>query len=242
LLGLSATVLEANVIPVPPGAHLDWEFLRFDVDRSGRVQFQGELYFDSIDETVTDMRFPLPPVNAGSIQVRTDGVPQPWRYSTELYPTVLPEYPWLRMFEWTLAPNITDLMLWVDYSHRVFARGDDLGLFYALGTGKLFPPLPDPANYASTDAHIDIVLPPEALLRQVSLDGDVLDSSSYRFSGGRLQLHLSSGDGPFLQDLLVMYRIPVPATLGLLFVGLVSLASRQVWAIEKARVARLSRG
>jgi hypothetical protein len=188
------------------------------------------------------MRFPLPPVNAGSIRVRADGVPQPWRYSAERYPTVLPEYPWLRMFEWTLAPNTTDLMLGVDYSHEVFARGDDLGLFYALGTGKLFPPLPDPSDYASTDAYIDIVLPPEALLRQVSLDEDVLDSSAYSFAGGRLRLHLSSGDGPFMRDLLVMYRIPVPATLGLLVVGLVALAGGQVGAGEKGRVARLRRG
>jgi hypothetical protein len=138
LLGVSATALEANVIPVPPGAHLGWEFLRFDVDRTGRVQFQGELYFDSIDETVTDMQFPLPPVNAGSIRVRTDGVPQPWRYSVERYPTLLPEYPWLRM--------------------------------------------------------------------------------------------------------LVMDRIPVPATLGLLVVGLVALAGGQVGPREKGRVARLRRG
>lgn len=185
--------------------------------------FSGDFTFDFIPdgscppeecEAVTAMRFPLPPVSATNVAVYQDGIPLPWTLATDLYPTILPEYPLLEMFEWSGPFPVGGAVFTVDYEHDVFRRGAEQVFFYSLGTGKYFP------TYDKiTTAILDIELPVNAGQIGVFLDDTQLDPSNYSLVGNELDITLTSEFGPFTKDLIVTYRVPSPGTVWLLSVG-----------------------
>jgi hypothetical protein len=213
--------LQANPIPVPTPASMPLEEMTVTIDAARHVSFSGDFTFDSIPTTVAEMLFPLPPVNASNVTVRQDGVSLLWSPSSDTYPTVLPEYPLLSMFEWVGPFPAGGAVFTVEYEHDLFLRGSDWVFFYSLGTGKYFP------TYDKlTTAIFEIYLPSTALLKAVLLDNTPVDPSLYTLTGSRLDLTLTSEFGPFTKDLVLVLRIPEPATLGLLSIGLLGMLGR----------------
>jgi hypothetical protein len=147
--------------------------------------------------------------------------------STEVYPTVLPEYPAIPMFEWAGPFPEAGGVFTVKYEHEVFSRGEAEVLFYSLGTGKYFPTY----DKVST-ALVDVFLPSKSALLGVFLDETPVPVEDYTFSNGHLDLTLESTFGPFTQDLIILYDpVPAPAPLSLLMIGLGALA----FAVRRSR-------
>jgi hypothetical protein len=231
-LALSVFVISlnayANPIPVPVPASMPLEEMAIVIDRRGNVDFSGDFTFDFIPdgnvcpadecEVVTKMQFPLPPINATNVAVQQDGSPLAWSLAAELYPTILPEYPLLEMFEWFGPFPVDGAVFTVDYEHDVFQRGAEQVFFYSLGTGKYFP------TYDKiTTAILDIELPVSARQVGVFLDDMQLDPGDYSLVGNQLDLTLTSDFGPFTKDLIVTYRVPLPGTIWLLSAGCLAL-------------------
>lgn len=217
-LALLPTTLLANPIPVPPPASMPLEQMTINIGANRHVKFSGDFTFDSIPDTVTKMQFPLPPINASGVSVWQDGAPLGWRFSAETYPTVLPEYPSLTMFEWDGPFPLDGAVLTVGYEHELFLRGSEWIFFYSLGTGKYFP------TYDKiTTAEFEINLPDQAILRAILLDNTPVDPSFYTLTGSRLDLTLTSEFGPFTKDLILVMGIPEPGSLWLFGLGLLSV-------------------
>jgi hypothetical protein len=216
-MALFAGVSFANPIPLPVPASMPLEEMTITVGLDKHVTFTGDFTFDYIPGgvcgalpcvAVTEMQFPLPPVNASSVAVFQDGIPLPWAMSADTYPTVLPEYPSLAMIEWAGPFPVNGAVFTVGYEHDLFARGDEWVLFYSLGTGKYLP------TYDKiTTALIDIYLPDEVLGLEVLLDDVPVDPSLYSLTGRRLSLELTSDYGPFDKDLIISFQIPAPVPL-----------------------------
>ncbi len=220
MVTLLPAYLLANPIPLPTPASMPLEEMRISIDNGGHVVFEGRFTFDAIPATVDAMRFPLPPVNASNLQLKQDGVPQPWALTTDTYPTVLPEFAALAMFEWQGPFPAAGAVFTVDYEHDLFQRGSDWVLFYSLGTGKAFP------TYDKvTTAHFEIDLPPAATLKSIALDSTPIDPRHYRLSGARPDLTLTSDFGPFSRDLILLMSLPEPATILLTGVAMLVLAA-----------------
>ncbi|HZP89129.1 MAG TPA: hypothetical protein VFB54_20140 [Burkholderiales bacterium] len=217
-LALFPLGLSANPIPLPVPASMPLEQMQIAIGTDKHVKFTGDFTFDFIPASVTKMLFPLPPVNASAIQVFEDGNPVPSTMSSSVYPTVLPEYPLLSMFEWNGPFPEDGAVFRVDYEHDLFQRGSDWIFFYSLGTGKYFP------TYEKiTTAMFQIDLPSGATLESVLLDDTPVDPRFYNLIGSRLDLKLTSEFGPFTQDLILVMRIPEPPSLGLLCAMLLAI-------------------
>lgn len=96
MVTLLPAYLLANPIPLPTPASMPLEEMRISIDNGGHVVFEGCFTFDAIPATVDAMRFPLPPVNASNLQLKQDGVPQPWALTTDTSPPCcrsLPHWP-----------------------------------------------------------------------------------------------------------------------------------------------------
>lgn len=221
-LAATWTAAEANPIPVPVPASMPLEEMRVSIAPSGQVRFSGDFTFDFIPADVGKMQFPLPPVNAAGVRVLQDGVPLAWALSADTYPTVLPEYPELAMFEWAGPFPEAGAVFTVEYEHQLFRRGGERVFFYSLGTGKYLP------TYDKiTTAILEIDLPGSDVLRGVLLDDAVLDPSYSTLTGSRLEIVLESEYGPFTRDLILLL-VPEPGSLGLVFLGALA------WGVVRA--------
>lgn len=118
---LSSSIL-ANPIPVPTPASMLLEEMSIVIGADRHVSFNGAFTFDSIRATVSSMLFPLPPTNASGIEVCQDGVELPWSLVAANYPTVLPEYPYLSLFEWASPFPEDGAIFTVDYEHDLFQQ------------------------------------------------------------------------------------------------------------------------
>jgi RHS repeat-associated protein len=63
----------------------------------------GRYPFRNLGHKAVKMLYPVAPVST-NIGVWMDGVPLPWWWSQETYPTVLPEWPLLPMIQWDISP------------------------------------------------------------------------------------------------------------------------------------------
>jgi hypothetical protein len=208
------------------------EEMTISIGPDGHVRFTGDFTFNFIPdgncgflpcEAVTKMQFPLPPVNPSNVAVFQDGVALPWSISAGTYPTILPDYPNLALFEWAGPFPKDGAVFTVDYEHEVITRDSEWTLFYSLGTGKVFP------TYDKvTTALFDITLPREVLRSlTVMLDDTTVDPGAYTVNGNQLSLELNSNYGPFTRDLIVKFEVPTPGTLWLVAIALAGVASRR---------------
>ncbi len=193
----AATIVSANPIPVPPPANMPLEEMYIEIQPDGNGLYAtvtGDFTFVSIPKDVNSMLFPVPP-DANNIRVREDSNELPWTWSSEEYPTILPEMPNIPMIEWQGPFHPNGSVFSVYYEHDLIERPNDFIFFYALGTGKYFP-----TYEKTTTAHIDILLPVGYTVQGVFLD-DV--PHAYQLDGYHLMLTVRSCFGPIIHDLIV---------------------------------------
>ncbi len=215
-LAMIPTALRANPIPIPIPASMPLEEMNITIGEDRQVNFSGDFTFDFIPTDVTKMQFPLPPQNPSNVEVFQNSVSLPWNFSSESYPTILPEYPTLPMFEWMGPFPENGAVFTVNYDHELFKRGNDWIFFYSLGTGKYFP------TYDKvTTAIFEIELPSNLIVKQILLDDTPVDPRLYSINGSRLEMTLTSEFGPFTEDLIMeLESVPEPRSiLGLLALG-----------------------
>ena len=215
VVAVFAQFASGNPIPVPIPASMPLEDMQVDiVDVGGTLHadFYGDFTFDYIPEDVLSMLFPVP-VDATNIAVRQDSGDVSWFMSTEQYPTVLPETPFLPMVRWDGPFPESGAVFTVEYEHDLIERPDEFVFLYALGTGKYHP-----TYQKITTAMFDISLPPGFTVTSICLDDTPVDPSYYSIDGSQLDITLTSEYGPFTKDLIITL-VPEPATLSLLAIG-----------------------
>ncbi len=195
---IAAIIAPANPIP-PQIASMPLENMRIQIKPSAEglaAAFTGEFTFTYIPEDVNSMLFPLPP-DANNILVAADNVELPWTWSSQEYPTVLPETPTIPMIEWQGPFPAGGAVFSVDYEHSLIKRPEqkEFIFFYALGTGKYFP-----TYEKTTTADFDILLPPGFDVAGVWLD-DM--PHEYELIGSHLMITVQSYFGPITNDLIV---------------------------------------
>ncbi|MHC4173024.1 MAG: DUF3160 domain-containing protein [Planctomycetota bacterium] len=195
--GVSTTTLIASPIPIPTPASMPLEDIHVEIKPSAgglAAVVTGEFTFAYIPEDVNSMMLPVPP-DANNIRLSADDVELPWVWSSEEYPTALPEMPGIPMIEWQ-GPFPTDGVVFrVDYDHNLIRRPQEFVFLYALGTGKYFPTYEKMAT-----AYFDIVLAPGFEVAGVWLD-DV--PHEYQVIGSHLMVTVQSNFGPITNDLIV---------------------------------------
>ena len=187
----------ANPIPIPVPAHMPLEEMYVEIqphaDRLHAV-FTGDFTFTYIPNDVNSMMFPVPP-DANNISAWQDGVELEWTWSSEEYPTILPEMPNIPMIEWQGPFPTNGAVFRVDYEHDLIERPEEFIFFYAVGTGKYF------STYDKiTTAYFDILLPIGYTVKGVWLD-DV--AHAYLVEGYDLTIIVQSEFGPITHDLIV---------------------------------------
>ncbi len=193
----TTTLASANPIPWPPPASMPLEQMYVEIQRDGNdlhAVFTGDFTFTYIPNDVIAMLFPVPP-DANNIGVWQDNVELAWTWSSEEYPTILPEMPTIPMIEWQGPFPLNGAVFRVDYEHDLIERPNEFIFFYALGTGKYFP-----TYEKTTTAHFDILLPVGFTVAGVWLD-DV--PHAYQVDGYHLTLTVQSYFGPIVHDLIV---------------------------------------
>ncbi len=192
-----ATLASANPIPIPLPASMPLENMQIRIRPSAdglSAAFTGEFTFTYIPEDVNSMMFPVPP-DANNIRLTADNVELPWTWSSEEYPTVLPEMPTIPMIEWQ-GPFPTDgAVFGVDYEHSLLKRSNEFVFFYAVGTGKYFP-----TYEKTTTASFDILHPTGYKVAGVWLDDT---PHEYEINGSHLMITVQSLFGPITKDLIV---------------------------------------
>lgn len=194
---VTARLASANPIPIPVPARMPLEEMYVEIQADGNdlhATFTGDFTFTYIPEDVNAMLFPVP-ADANNIGVWQDSNELPWAWSSELYPTILPEMPNIPMIEWRgpFPPN--GVVLRVDYEHDLIERPNELIFFYALGTGKYFP-----TYDKTTTAYMDILLPESFTVAGVRLDKI---PHEYNVVGSHLLITVESLFGPIVHDLIV---------------------------------------
>ena len=187
----------ANPIPIPPPAQMPLEDMYVEIQPDGNglhALFTGDFTFTYIPEDVLSMLFPVPP-DANNIRVWQDDVELPWSWSSDTYPTILPELPTIPMIEWLGPFPTTGAVFRVDYEHDLIKRPEEFIFFYALGTGKYFE-----TYEKTTTAYFDILLPTGYIVNNVWLD-DM--PHAYQVDGYHLTMTVQSGFGPIINDLIV---------------------------------------
>ncbi|MHC4693266.1 MAG: FG-GAP repeat domain-containing protein, partial [Planctomycetota bacterium] len=187
----------ANPIPWPPPASMPLEEMYVEIqphaDRLHAV-FTGDFTFTNIPNDVNSMMFPVPP-GANNISAWQDGVELGWTWSSEEYPTILPEMPTIPMIEWQGPFPTNGAVFRVDYEHDLIERPEEFIFFYAVGTGKYF------STYAKiTTAYFNILLPLGYTVKGVWLD-DV--PHAYLVEGYDLTIIVQSEYGPITNDLII---------------------------------------
>jgi len=192
----TVTSVSANPIPWPPPASMPQEDMYIQIQSNDGLHavFTGDFTFTHIPEDVNSMLFPVPP-DANNIRVRQDGVELAWAWSSERYPTVLPEMPTVPMINWQGPFPAGGAVFRVDYEHKLFERSGEFIFFYALGTGKYFP-----TYEKTTTANFDILLPAGYTVKGVWLDEAKHD---YVVVGSHLTVTVESYFGPITHDLIV---------------------------------------
>ena len=217
---------EANPIPWPPPASMPLEDMYStldEIDAGGlRENFLGDYYFSSIPETVSLMKYPVPPASDGiSVEmgklspewVFTPSIlpfihefqvglgQQQWYYIFESYPTVLPEWPGIPMIAWD-GPFPQKALLRVKYQHNLLQRGRDYVYFYALGTGKYFQTYQKEAI-----SFLDISMPPSYNMHRLFLD-NTPHAFAVTAEKGRtvVSVYASAQFGPFTRDIIGLVR------------------------------------
>lgn len=186
----------ANPIPVPPPASMPLEDIHVQIQPVGdglHAVFTGEFTFTHIPEDVNSMMFPVPP-DGNSIGAWMDGAPLTWAWSSEQYPTILPEMPTIPMIEWQGPFPLLGAVFRVDYEHDLIKRPTEFIFFYACGTGKYFP-----TYDKTTTAYFDIELPSRYTVNGVWLDET---PHEYEVVGGHLMITVESHFGPIVNDLI----------------------------------------
>lgn len=186
-----------NPLPWPPPASMPLEEMRVGIQPTANglhASFSGDFLFTYIPPTVTSMLFPLPP-NATNIAVRQDGAPVPWTWSTERYPTVVPEYPSIPMIRWEGPFPAQGCVFSVDYEHDLIQRPGEFIFVYANGTGKYFE-----TYEKNTTAWFDIRYPVCYAVNGVRWD-DI--PYAYQVDGYHLLLTTQSWFGPIVHDVIV---------------------------------------
>ena len=195
--GVPTTTLVANPIPMPVSASMPLEDMHVEIKPCpaglGAV-FTGEFTFTYIPEDVSSMMFPVPP-DANNIRVWQNDVELTWTWSSQEYPTILPEMPGIPMIQWQGPFPADGAVFRVDYDHNLINRPQEFVFFYALGTGKYFP-----TYEKTTTAYFDIVLAPGFEVAGVWLD-DV--PHEYQVIGRHLMVTVQSYFGPITNDLIV---------------------------------------
>jgi hypothetical protein len=187
----------ANPIPVPIPASMPLEDMTIDIERSGgklHASFVGDYTFTYIPETVTSMKFPVPP-DAENIYVWQGDAASTWTWSTDVYPTIVPEIPTIPMIEWGGPFPTTGTVFRVAYEHDLITRPGEFIFFYALGTGKYF------YTYEKTTiANFDIALPSGFRVAGVWLDDT---PHGYDTIGSHVMVTVTAEFGPLVNDLIV---------------------------------------
>lgn len=195
---LATTVnISANPIPIPPPANMPLEEMYVQIQPDGNslhAVFTGDFTFVYIPKDVNSMLFPVP-LDANNIRVREDSNELPWTWSSEEYPTILPEMPNIPMIEWQGPFHPNGAVFRVDYEHDLIERPNDFIFFYALGTGKYFP-----SYDKTTTAKFDFLLPDHYTVAGVWLDET---PHEYRVVGSHLVLTVKSYFSPIVHDLIV---------------------------------------
>jgi hypothetical protein len=196
-ISAAAIIASANPIPVPPLASMPLEEIYVQIQPDGNslhAVFTGDFTFVYIPKDVNLMLFPVPP-DANNIRVRADSNELPWTWSSEEYPTILPEMPNLPMIEWQGPFHPNGAVFRVDYEHDLIERPNDFIFFYALGTGKYFP-----SYDKTTTAKFDFLLPDRYTVASVCLDET---PHEYKVLGSHLVVPVESYFGPIVHDLIV---------------------------------------
>ncbi len=98
---IAAMIASANPIPLPQPASMPLENMNIRIKPSAEglaAAFTGEFTFTHTPEDVNSMLFPGPP-DANNIRVAADNVELLWTWSSQEYPTILPEMPTIPMIE-----------------------------------------------------------------------------------------------------------------------------------------------
>jgi len=194
---VTAAIVSANPLPVPPPANMPAEEMYVQIQPDGNglhAVFTGLFTFVYIPKDVKSMLFPVPP-DANNIRVWADSNELPWTPSEREYPTILPEMPNIPMIEWQGPFHPNGAVFRVDYEHDLIERPNSFLFFYALGTGKYFP-----SYEKTTTAHFDILLPDRYTVASVCLDET---PHEYKVLGSHLVLTVKSYFGPIVNDLIV---------------------------------------
>jgi len=194
---LTAAFASANPIPIPPPACMPLENMHIDIEpcEDGlRAVFSGEFTFTYIPDDVTWMLFPVPP-DAENIHVYQDDAELEWTWSSEEYPTILPEMPTIPMIEWAGPFPQMGAVFRVDYEHGLIRSPEEFVFFYAVGTGKYSPTYEE-----TTTANFDIPLP-----AGFAVDGVWLDEEPHQYQviGSHLLITVQSQFGLITNDLIV---------------------------------------
>jgi|GEM_PF-5009146 len=235
----------ANPIPPPSDTNMPLEDMYASLDEidggTGLMEaFNGYYYFDRIDEDVHLIKFPVPPKTQG-FQVAMGKLPEgwkfvesafpylheqhpqhwedcPWTVLRELYPTVLPEWPFIPVHGWyppwygSFPPQA---IFSVKYQHQVLKRGRHYIYFYALGCGKEYPvPADDtggdgepPFYKTGVTSYLDITMPKNYNCTRMFLDYQ-MQPFAVTIEDGRtvVSFHAKKSDGPFERDLIAFIR------------------------------------